>query len=219
MRRPHLALFDLDRTLVSTHTSRLYTKYRRELGEVGFWHTAQVSYWLMLYTVGCISVDEIAGKALAEYAGVEAHSHERRVREWVESRVLSYLRTEARLAVERHKRKGDELAIVTGASTMVAAPIAKHLGIPHVVATEVAVDERGRFTGKPLPPLCFGEGKLVRTQALAEKLGLSLENATFYTDSITDLPLLERVSVPVAVCPDIRLRRVARGRGYAIQDW
>ena len=98
-------------------------------------------------------------------------------------------------------------------------PLARILGIPHVVASVFEVDEDGIFTGRAAPPLCFGEGKLARATALADSLGLSLDDAVFYSDSASDLPLLERVGEPVAVNPDKKLAKVARDRGWRVETW
>jgi phosphoserine phosphatase len=93
------------------------------------------------------------------------------------------------------------------------------LKIEHVVSTVFEVDERGCFTGRAVQPLCLGEGKVTRARVLAEAHGFRFEDATFYSDSISDLPLLERVGEPVAVNPDPRLRRVAERRGWRIERW
>lgn len=93
------------------------------------------------------------------------------------------------------------------------------MGIDHLVSTELEVDAEGRFTGRPSPPLCYGEGKVERALRLSERLGFRLEEATFYSDSISDLPLLERVREPVCVNPDVRLRRVASRRGWRTERW
>ncbi|MEO5728482.1 MAG: haloacid dehalogenase-like hydrolase, partial [Byssovorax sp.] len=77
----------------------------------------------------------------------------------------------------------------------------------------------GIFTGRAEAPLCLGEGKVVRAERLARALGFRLEDAIFYTDSISDLPLMERVAEPVAINPDPRLRRLAERRGWRIERW
>ncbi|HMI93633.1 MAG TPA: HAD family phosphatase, partial [Polyangiales bacterium] len=110
------------------------------------------------------------------------------------------------------------MAIVTGATRYAARPLADELGIEHVIATELEVAD-GLFTGKVMRPMSYGTGKVVLTERLASEHGLSLDDATFYSDSITDLPLLERVGKPVAINPDARLRRVARKRGWRIERW
>lgn len=90
--------------------------------------------------------------------------------------------------------------------------------VEHVVATELEVTG-GQFTGRIKPPMSYGQGKVVLAEKLAQLHGVSLEKATFYSDSVTDLPLLERVGTPVAINPDGRLRRVAERRGWRIETW
>ena len=75
----------------------------------------------------------------------------------------------------------------------------------------------GRLTGKVVPPVCFGPGKIVWAERFAAEYGVDLSSSYFYTDSISDLPLLERVRYPVAVNPDPRLRRLARKRGWPVE--
>ena len=136
-------------------------------------------------------------------------------RRWVEPHVCDL----GRRAVERHRERGDLLAIVTGASPYVARPLGRRLGIPNIVASELEVDGEGRFTGRFGAPLCIGHGKVERTRCAAADLGFALEEATFYSDSYTDLPLLELVAEPVVVNPDPRLRRTAVKRGWRVETW
>ena len=95
----------------------------------------------------------------------------------------------------------------------------RSLGIDHIVSSELEVGPDGRFTGLLVEPLCFGKGKVTRAERLARELGFDLGESTFYSDSLTDLPLLERVRVPIIVNPDPRLKRIARRRGWRIERW
>jgi HAD superfamily hydrolase (TIGR01490 family) len=133
--------------------------------------------------------------------------------------VLPHVASEGRRKVDEHLAAGDLVAIVTGATPYVARPLARLLGIAHVVASELEVDDRGVFTGRPVDPLCYGEGKVVRTERLAKAQGFDLDTAMFYSDSLTDLPLLSRVGTPIAVNPDPRLRRHAKKQGWRIEAW
>jgi phosphoserine phosphatase len=81
------------------------------------------------------------------------------------------------------------------------------------------VGSDGAFTGRLVEPLCYGVGKLARARELAARVGFDLDEATFYSDSYTDLPLLEAVRTPVAVNPDPRLARLARRRGWRVERW
>ncbi|MFO7181000.1 MAG: HAD family hydrolase [Pseudomonadota bacterium] len=213
------ALFDMDRTLLATDTASLYTRYRRDRGEVGALEVVRVGYWLLQYTLGIIDAERVARRALRDFAGKSESTLIETTEEWFETYVQKHVRDAARRAVERHRASGDVLAIVTGATPYAARPLARVLGIEHVVASELEVDARGCLTGRPLDPICYGQGKVTRAERLAERLGFRLEEAVFYSDSITDLPLLERVGTPVAVCPDRRLARVAASRGWRIERW
>lgn len=213
------ALFDMDRTLLATNSALLYTRYRRERGEIGLGALLRVLYWLAKYRVGIIDAERIAAQALREFSGRNENELSRETEAWFRERVLAHVRRKARAVVEHHRKLGHHLAIVTTATVYAARPLAVELGIEHVVTSELEVSDSGVLTGRVRPPLCYGRGKVERSLRLAERLGFRLEEAAFYSDSITDLPLLERVGAPVAVCPDRRLQYVARRRGWRIEDW
>jgi HAD superfamily hydrolase (TIGR01490 family) len=139
--------------------------------------------------------------------------------DWFRRFVEPHVADAGRRAVAHHRERGDLVAIVTGASPYAARPLARRLGIEHVVASDLEVGRDGRFTGRFVEPLCYGEGKIVRAERLLRALGMSLGDATFYGDSVTDLPLLERVRTPVVVNPDPRLARIARQRGWRAERW
>jgi HAD superfamily hydrolase (TIGR01490 family) len=213
------ALFDMDRTLLGANTALLYTRYRRDRGEIGIGSVLQVGFWLAKYTLGVIDAEKVALSALRDFTGRAESELIENSEPWFRKYVLSYVRETGRAAVERHRKAGDHLAIVTGATPYAAAPLARELGIEHLVCSELELDAERRLTGRPLDPLCYGVGKVRRTARLAAELGFELSEAVFYSDSITDLPLLEQVGTPVAVCPDRRLRSVARARGWRIEEW
>ncbi|HVH43641.1 MAG TPA: HAD family hydrolase [Labilithrix sp.] len=213
------ALFDMDRTLVRRETASLYVRHQRELGEVRRRDVLRVSFWVAQYTLGVIDAPEVAARALRSLAGTSESALSARCDDWFRRWVEPHVCDLGRRAVERHRERGEVLAIVTGASSYTARPLARRLGISHVVASELEVDETGHFTGRFVSPLCIGKGKVERTKRLAAELGFALEEATFYSDSYTDLPLLELVAKPVAVNPDLRLRRVAKKRGWCVETW
>jgi HAD superfamily hydrolase (TIGR01490 family) len=216
---PRAALFDMDRTLVRKETASLYVRYQRERGQASFRDTARVFYWVTQYTLGVIDAPDVASRALRQLEGMYETTFAARCDDWFRLMVEPHVTDAGRTAVVAHRKKGDLLAIVTGASPYTARPLARLLGIDHVVASELELDASGRFTGRPALPLCYGEGKVARASRLAEAQGFRLEDATFYSDSLTDLPLLERVREPVAVNPDVRLARIARKRGWRIERW
>jgi HAD superfamily hydrolase (TIGR01490 family) len=213
------ALFDMDRTLVRRETASLYVRYQRERGQANWRDTLRVSFWVAQYTLGVIDIHDVVSRAIQEFAGTSETVLSARCDDLFLFMVERLVTDRGRRAVEAHRERGDVLAIVTGASPYAARPLARLLRIDHVVASELEVDEARCFTGNPILPLCYGEGKVLRASRLADIHGFRLEEATFYSDSVTDLPLLERVREPVAVNPDARLYRVAKKRGWRTERW
>ncbi|MCL2725746.1 MAG: HAD-IB family hydrolase [Polyangiaceae bacterium] len=213
------ALFDMDRTLVRKETASLYVRYQRAIGEASPRDSLRALYWVLQYTLSVIDAPEVAARVFAELRGKAEAPLALRCDDWFRRYVERHVCDLGRRAVEDHRARGELVAIVTGASAYAARPLARRLGIPHLVSSELEVDDRGLFTGKVVAPLCFGVGKVERAQRLANEQGFLLEDATFYSDSYTDLPLLELVREPVAVNPDLRLRRIARRRGWKIVAW
>ena len=96
--------------------------------------------------------------------------------------------------------------------------MAKQVGIEHVLCTQLEV-ESGQLTGRLAAPLCYGRGKVDCALDWAKPRGVELTESIFYTDSVTDLPMLEEVGEPRVINPDPRLERVARQRGWSIETW
>jgi HAD superfamily hydrolase (TIGR01490 family) len=219
MKRPRLALFDMDRTLLSRETASMYVRYQREIGEASTRDLLRTLAWVAEYTVGTLDMQKVAARVLRTLEGVPEVVVASRCDDWFVRSVERFVTDGGRRAVLGHQEAGDVCAIVTGASIYASRPLARLLGIPNVVASAFEVDGQAVFTGRPVWPLCFGEGKLERARAFADAQGMRLEDAVFYTDSHSDLPLLERVGEPVAVNPDPRLSRIARKRGWRIETW
>jgi HAD superfamily hydrolase (TIGR01490 family) len=208
----------MDRTLVDIHTGRLYLKYQRDIGEVSWVDALRASYWLFEYSVGIANADRIAQRVLRDYRGKPASWLAERFQNWFKHYVLPCVSAIGRERVGQHQAQGQVMAVATSAIRFAAEPLARELGIQHLVCSELEVAE-GNLTGQFAPPLCYGPGKRERSEALLRSLGFTFKQAAFYTDSITDLPLLEVVGYPVVVNPDSRLRRVALRRGWPIEGW
>ena len=134
--------------------------------------------------------------------------------------IIPAIRPEATALVQRHRAQGDRLLIVTATNEFVTAPIAKAFGIDTLIAVQLERDPNGELTGQIAGTPSFGPGKVVRLQQWLEQQGLTWAGirSTFYSDSINDLPLLEKVNHPVATNPDARLRAVAQQRGWPILE-
>lgn len=209
----HLALFDLDGTLLSGDVDVLWAEL---LGELDLVDPRRIHAFLDDYRRGELDIDAFYRFQLAPLA---AHPLEQLLA-WRErllaERVLPRLHPRARPLLERHAALGHARALVTATNAFLAEPVARALGIEHLLAT---VPERagGVFTGRYLPPPCYREGKLAHVERWLAARGTSLgalAGSWYYGDSRHDLPLLERVTHPVAVAPDEVLAREAAARGW-----
>jgi HAD superfamily hydrolase (TIGR01490 family) len=212
------ALFDMDRTLVRVDTATLYIRHQRQKGQATTRDVARVAWWMLQYSLGVIDAERIATSAMESFKGKKESWLVDTCESLYAERIVNHVAEAGRRAVEKHKKEGDFVAIVTGATPYVTAPLARALGIEHVVATHLEVEE-GRFTGRVIPPMSYGPGKVMLAERLGTEHGFDVGEATFYSDSITDLPLLERVGTPIVVNPDARLRRIAKKRAWKIEAW
>jgi HAD superfamily hydrolase (TIGR01490 family) len=212
------ALFDMDRTLVRIDSATLFVRHQHRKGHAKLSDVARVAFWMLQYTLGVIDAERAAGRALEAFKGKHEAWLLEQCEELFAHSVLRHVAQAGRAAVARHREQGDLVAIITGATPYSARPLARELGIEHVLATELEV-AAGLFTGRIKQPMSYGAGKVVLAERLAGVHGVSLADSTFYSDSITDLPLLERVGRPVAINPDPRLRRLAERRGWPIESW
>jgi HAD superfamily hydrolase (TIGR01490 family) len=213
-----LAFFDLDRTLLAVNAGQLWVKREMRLGYIGRWQATKAAAWLFGYHLGFSRVEHVLEGAIASLAGGREEEIAARTRVFYAEEVAATYRPRARDVVEAHRAKGDTLALLSSTSIYLAEPVLAALGIEHALCNRFEVKD-GLFTGRPLGPLCFGAGKAVHARDLAERLGERMDDATFYTDSASDLGVMELVGTPVAVNPDPTLARVARKRGWRVEDW
>jgi len=209
----------MDKTLIRKNSAALYKHYERDLGEISLFELLDTYAKYFQYVLGIVDADKLASRALASYRGTPETELIRRCAEWYPRYVRKHVLSEGVRAVEHHRNLGHQLAIVTASTTYATAPLAADLGIESIVATELELDTKGALTGAYRRPLCYGQGKLERVQTFLADRSLELREAVFYTDSITDLPLLEAVAEPNVVNPDPRLRREAKVRGWPILIW
>lgn len=214
-----LTLFDLDNTLLSGDSDYEWGQFLIDHGVLSrHEYEAQNARFFEQYKAGTLDIHEYLGFALRPLAAHPAESLARWHDAFMRERILPMITPRARALVARHLEAGELCAVVTATNSFVTAPIARELGVPHLLATEPeAVD--GRFTGRVAGVPCFREGKIERVQAWLRALGQrldTLEASSFYSDSHNDLPLLERVRSPVAVDPDPQLAAEAARRGWPV---
>jgi HAD superfamily hydrolase (TIGR01490 family) len=212
------AFFDVDRTLVACNTGRLFLRDLRRRGEISFLRAVRAMGWMAKYHLSLIDLQVIAARVAEQMRGKSEREFAERCRRWVEDEVLPMVVPGALRQIERHRAEGHVLAVLSSSPTYVTRPLAKTLGIEEVLSTTFEV-EGDLFTGRLVGPACVGPGKIHWAEAFVARRELDLSQSYFYTDSYTDMPMLERVGNRVVVNPDPRLRLAAKRRGWPVQDW
>ncbi|MBF0284490.1 MAG: HAD family hydrolase [Magnetococcales bacterium] len=212
-----LALFDLDNTLLNGDSDYLWGRFLADGGLVdAATYEAENRRFYEDYKRGELDIQAYLRFQLGFLAGKEREELDRLHQRFM-AEVIAPIRLPAASALlEQHRRQGDRLVIITATNRFVTGPIARSMGVEHLLATELEEDGAGRFTGRPRGIPCFHEGKVTRLEAWMALQGETLAGSWFYSDSRNDLPLLQRVAHPVAVDPDPVLETEARRRGWKI---
>jgi HAD superfamily hydrolase (TIGR01490 family) len=217
MKTMNLILFDLDNTLIAGDSDFEWAQFLISKGvldrEV---HEARNLEFYEQYKAGTLDIQAFLDFQLAPLARHPREELDAWHAEFMANHIRPLIGAAARSLVQRHLDDGSLVAIVTATNSFVTGPIAREFGIAHLIAT-IPAQENGRFTGKPRGTPSFKTGKIERVESWLEAMGLwwsSFEQSWFYSDSLNDLPLLAKVSHPVAVDPDDTLRAHAAAQGW-----
>jgi HAD superfamily hydrolase (TIGR01490 family) len=221
----HIALFDLDHTLLPCDSDYEWGQFLARIGVVDSqFYAEQNERFYQDYKDEKLNIDEFlrfALKPLSEHSRAQ-------LKEWhdafMKEVITGHLRQQAVDLVKRHQDAGDLCCVVTATNSFVTRPIVESFGIEHLIATEPAThgdSPFANFTGEVKGTPNFREGKIqkVNDWLSSQKLALDqVPRSYFYSDSMNDLPLLEKVSHPIATNPDTRLRAEAIKRHWPILE-
>ncbi|MET1114355.1 MAG: HAD family hydrolase [Comamonas sp.] len=215
-----LAVFDLDNTLLSGDSEVLWVEYLLERALLDARQAGANAEMDRRYRAGTATPAEFSSFYASTLAGRSAAEWQPVLAAFIATCIRPRLPDAATALVRTHHERGDLLVLSTASSRFLSAPTARLLGFEHLIATELQVDAGGRFTGATQGTLNMRAGKVERLQQWLRARGnnapAALASATFYSDSINDLPLLAAVGEPVVVDPDARLRAQARALGWPV---
>ncbi len=210
------AFFDMDKTLIAENSASLYMRHRYEQGEVSGWELARGLGAYLRYKVGMLDLKAWTKSMMLEFKGRQESELAAQGQRLFDEMVRDTVYPEAAELIAEHHARGHTVAIVSGATRYIVEPMASYLGVGHILYTRLEVEE-GLLTGRVLEPICFDEGKIYWIQQLIEEQELDLARSWFYTDSVTDLPLLDLVGHPVVTNPDPMLYRTAVRRRWPVR--
>jgi HAD superfamily hydrolase (TIGR01490 family) len=215
-----LTLFDLDGTLLPTDSDHAFGEFLISLGWAdGAEHRRRNDAFFADYQAGRLDIAAYVRFATAPWRNRSVAELDIATTRFLSHVIDPVLHPAALALVRQHQRDGDVVAIVTATNDVVTRPIAARLGVDTLIATELERSADGRVTGGVQGIAAFREGKIARVDAWLAGQGLrwsDVERSMFYSDSTNDLPLLERVSHPVATNPCPALERIACERGWPV---
>lgn len=215
---PGIAFFDMDLTLVGANTGRLWVRDAWRRGELGRLTMARLMVAAVRYRLGLMDPRALMADAAETLRGTTEDELRAKGRSFFEREVRRLLLPRAVDRMREHQDEGCRAVLLTASLPYVAHHVAAHVGADDVLCTELEVAD-GRFTGRYVEPICYGDGKRTMALDFAARHGVDPADCWFYTDSYGDLPALLAVGHPVVVHPDPRLEREARRRSWPRLDF
>jgi HAD superfamily hydrolase (TIGR01490 family) len=211
-----IALFDLDNTLIAGDSDFLWGCFLVEQGIVdGAVYERENRRFYDQYKAGELDIHEFLAFQLQPLAEHNMESLQQWRCRYIEEKITPILLPAAHALVDKHRRQGDTLIVITATNRFITSPIAALYDIQHLLATEPEIIN-GTYTGSVTGTPCFQDGKVERLGGWLEDNQQSLDDSWFYSDSHNDLPLLGKVTHPVAVDPDEILAQHARDHDWPI---
>ena len=212
------AVFDFDGTIISGYSATAFLKDQIARGEISPADLLQLTQAATRFGIGslgfsalmAVHAQYLAGRSEADYIANSERLFRRAI--------AKLIYPEARQLIEAHRAAGHSIAIISSATPYQVLPAARDLGIEHVYATDLEVED-GQFTGGVVKPTCFGIGKVHAAERFTAQQGTNLDNCFFYSDSTDDIELLETAGRPVVLNGNRELKAIAREEGWAMADF
>ena len=215
----NLALFDLDNTLLAGDSDFQWAQFliEQRVLDREVYEARNLEFYEQ-YKAGTLDIHEFLDFQLKPLSRHPRSQLDAWHSEFMQTRILPLITPAARKLIEQHMLSKDLCVIITATNSFVTAPIARALKVPHLIATEPEQKD-GEFTGRVSGVPCFREGKITRLESWLDEHNLtwlSFLQSWFYSDSLNDLPLLKKVTNPVAVDPDATLKAHAERNAWPI---
>ena len=212
------AFFDFDGTVIYGYSATTYLREQIKRGDIAPRQLVELAKTMTQFGMGNMGFSAMMTVASQFLRGIDESDYLEFSDLLYSKHIAKLIYPESRALIEAHLRKGHTVALVTAATPYQVMPAAKELGIEHVRCSNLEVID-GKFTGAVVKPTCYGMGKVDAAEQLAEQYNIDVSKSYFYSDSDEDIHLLEFVGNPRPLNPNKRLRRIARGRGWPVQDF
>jgi len=210
------AIFDFDGTLIAGFSATVFLKEQLRRGDISPYQFVELVSALTQFSLGTMGFSGLMTSAAQFMRGVKESDYIEFGQELYEQQIARKIYPESRAMVQAHMARGHTVAVISSATPYQVEPMARDLGIEHIICSRYQV-ENGEFTGGIERPLCFGEGKVLAAENLSSEFGVDLDQSYFYSDSDDDIELLHRVGKPRPLNPNNRLAAIAEEQGWPVR--
>jgi len=216
--KKYVAFFDLDLTLISGISGKILMQqaYKNKILSTG--NILQGVVFSFLHKFNLMNPDRIMDKMVSNLKGIPEDTIKDLINNIFDSFFKDILRGKAINEIKQHINNNGKTVILSASLPYICDPLKEILRMDDVICSSLEV-ENGLLTGNPNGNFCYGEEKYLRAIQYCEENNFSFTEAYFYSDSISDLPLLQVVGNPMCVCPDDGLRQIANKSGWTICEW
>jgi HAD superfamily hydrolase (TIGR01490 family) len=214
----YIAFFDLDRTITENISGKEFVRYALKEKHLSFTDLMQVLLISLANKLKIVNPLRIINKMVRWIEGMPVETMEKLSYEVFHNALVPSIYSEVPDEIKLHKERNARVVILSSSIAPVCSKIAGHLGFDDVICSELEI-ENGKYTGRSTGPLCYGHEKVNRLVEYCNRNSIAPENAWYYADSISDLPVLKLVGTPVCVNPDKKLLKYAGKRGWKINFW
>jgi HAD superfamily hydrolase (TIGR01490 family) len=216
--KKYVAFFDLDLTLINGISGKILMQQAYKYGIMSSKHIFQGFLFSFLNKFNLMNPDSIMNKMVTNLEGISESQIINLIEDIFDDQFLKIIRDEAKSEIVHHKNNKGKTVILSASLPYVCEPIKYFLDMDDIICSRLEI-MKSKFTGKPDGPFCYGKEKYLQAIRYCENNNYSFNEAYFYSDSISDLPLLQVVGNPICVSPDKSLRYIAQKSGWKIYNW
>ena len=213
-----LAIFDMDHTVLGIDCDHSWKYFLADEGFAPLAHRDEADRFLDLYHKGRTPINEFIEFQLSEFAGRSIAEIRTIADKHFEQRVRKLIYLQARNVIDKFNHDEIDTILLTGTNRIIANPIAKSLDVSRLIATEPEIED-GYFTGRIDGPFLMKEVKFKSAKDLCSERNIDLDRVTYFADSITEVPLLEKVGYPVVINPRKDMLSIAKANQWQIKYW
>ncbi len=214
--KKYAAFFDMDKTILSKNSGQLYYKYYYKKGEIGFMDFLKLLPIPILFAFGMLKLEYISRVLSDKYIGLTESEIYKKTQKWFDDFGHKFIREDLVEEIKKHRKNNAEIVLISASPRNLCYPLYDYLDMDELISTDLII-ENDIFKGIQGKNV-YGNVKVERAKEFLSGKNMKFEDSYFYSDSISDLPLLEAVGNPICVNPDKKLMKVAINKNWKILE-